>query len=92
MSSCDILRACRKSLKMANSPISHAKISMTYKYQIPGFRLFRQSLIISPKRQTYDINSDISNITAFLEFQKPLISWRYRTILRPRKAWDILDL
>jgi len=33
-------------------------------------------LRISPKRQTCDIISDISNITTFLGFQKLLISWR----------------
>ena len=33
-STCDILRDCRKSPKMANLAISHVMKSMTYKHQI----------------------------------------------------------
>ena len=37
----DTLRDCRKSPKMAISAISHVVISITYKHQIWGFRIFR---------------------------------------------------
>jgi hypothetical protein len=51
----DILRDCRKSPKMAILAISHVIKSMTYKHQIHRFRVFRQSLRISPKRATCDM-------------------------------------
>jgi hypothetical protein len=44
LSSCDILRDCRKSPKMAILAISHVMKSITYKDQIHIFRVFRQSL------------------------------------------------
>jgi len=48
ISSCgDILRDCRKSPEMAILANSHVMKSISYKYQILRFRVFRQSLRIS---------------------------------------------
>ncbi len=71
----DILRDCRKSQIMAILAISHVMKSITYKHQIHRFRVFRQSLRISLKRETCDIIPIFDDITTFLWVQKPLISW-----------------
>ena len=42
--STDLLGDCQKSPKIVNLAISHVMKSITYKYKISSFRVFRQSL------------------------------------------------
>jgi hypothetical protein len=58
--SCDILRDCRKSPKMAILAISHVIKSITYKHKIHKFRVFRQSLRVSQVCTIHRYHKDIT--------------------------------